>query len=153
MRTKELRTWKKVFESDLSYIVIELKEMITTPSLIILEGELGAGKTTFAKEFIESEGGESFSPSYSVLSETNTCVHGDFYRVKSREEILHLELGLYLDNKNFVFIEWGKDHFYSLIKELPEDFSYYLLRIETNEATSDGEAQSRNFFLEEIFEH
>lgn len=153
MRSKELRTWKKVFESDLSYIVIELKELVSTPALIILEGELGAGKTTFAKEFIESEGGESFSPSYSVLSETNTCVHGDFYRIKTREEILHLELGLYLDYKDFVLIEWGKKHFKSIIKELPEDFSFYQINIETNNLNDETESQSRNFYLYEIFEH
>ncbi len=152
MRKKEVRQWKKVFESDLSYIVYELKELVTVPALVIVEGPMGAGKTTFIKNFISSEGDESFSPSYSVISDTATVVHADFYRVQSREEIIHLELPLYLEHKKYLMIEWGKKHFAGIVKELTEDFSHYLLEVSMNASDSDDESPSRNFTLFEIFE-
>ena len=125
MYKNQIRNWKKVFESDLEYIAYELKESIQAPALIILEGTLGAGKTTFSKVFIKED--ETFSPSYSILSETKNVLHGDFYRIKDRNEIIHLELPLYLEDKQFFLVEWGEKHFRNINMELPEDFSTYLL--------------------------
>jgi tRNA threonylcarbamoyladenosine biosynthesis protein TsaE len=150
MIQKEIRSWKKVFESDLTYIAYELKEIVQEPALIILEGPLGGGKTTFSKVFID--GDETFSPSYSVLSDTINVLHGDFYRIKDREEIIHLELPLYLEDKKYFLVEWGKKHFNSITKELPEDFAYYLLEVSINEVTGKDEPQSRNFVLFEVKE-
>lgn len=149
MKQKELRSWKKVFENDLSYIVYELKELVTTPALIILEGPMGGGKTTFAKCFISSEGDESMSPSYSVINETHSVVHADFYRINTREEIIHLELPLYLEGKKFLLVEWGKDHFQGLLKELPENYGLYMLELSINDS-SQSETPSRNFTLFEV---
>ncbi len=151
MIQKEIRSWKKVFENDLNYIVYELKELVTTPTLILLEGPMGAGKTTFAKAFITLEGDESMSPSYSVVNETRNVVHADFYRLKSREEIIHLELALYLEGKKYLFVEWGKQHFTSLLKELPENFHLYLMELSINES-SQNDIQTRNFTLFEVSE-
>lgn len=148
MDKKEIRSWKKVYEKDLSYIVHELKEILDTPSLILLEGTLGAGKTTFTKAFSDSE--DTVSPSYSVISETKDIVHADFYRIKDREEIIHLELSLYLENKNYFFAEWGEKHFSSIQKELSDEFSSYLIEITINPKNSIKKVESRNFFLYEI---
>lgn len=145
LREKEIRSWKKVYESDLSYIVYELKEILETPSLVILEGALGAGKTTFTKCFSGSE--ETVSPSYSLVSEVKDIVHADFYRIESREEVIHLELPLYLEGKNYFFAEWGKKHLESINKELPEEFSLYLLCIDINKNDEKSTEQSRNFTL------
>lgn len=150
MTRKEIRSWKKVFESDLTYIAYELKEIVSTPAMIILEGPLGGGKTTFSKVFIDSD--ETFSPSYSVLSDTKDVLHGDFYRVKDREEIIHLELSLYLEDKRFFLVEWGQKHFTSLCRELPEEFETYLLEISVNEKVDEDGHESRNFVLFEIKE-
>lgn len=119
---KELRTWKKVFESDLDYIVNELLDVLDTPSVVILNGPVGAGKTTLTKCFVgialsredeqsENEISESFdtqSPSYSLINEIGDIVHADLYRIKDPEEIVHLELPLYVEDKEYVLIEWGK---------------------------------------------
>ena len=47
-----VRAWKKVLESDLANIALEMKEVIEPPSVIILDGPVGAGKTTFTKIFL-----------------------------------------------------------------------------------------------------
>ncbi|MAX65848.1 MAG: tRNA (adenosine(37)-N6)-threonylcarbamoyltransferase complex ATPase subunit type 1 TsaE [Bacteriovoracaceae bacterium] len=150
MREKEIRAWKKVYEADLGYIAYELKELVEPPAMILLEGPLGAGKTTFSKIFIDND--ETFSPSYSLLSDTKDVLHGDFYRLKTREEIIHLELPLYLEDKNYFLVEWGKSLLQSIDKELPEDFSLYLLEISLNELKESEEIESRNFTLFEILE-
>lgn len=154
MNQKLIRQWKKVFESDLGYICYELKELINSPALLILDGPLGAGKTTFAKAFVAD--GDTLSPSYSILSESKSVLHADFYRIESRDEIIHLELDLYLENKNFFLVEWGKSHYYSIIKEIPENYAHYLLKIDVNEQAhtqmSDKTNFSRNIALFEVSE-
>lgn len=154
MRERLVRQWKKVFESDLSYISLELKDIIKSPSMIILEGPLGAGKTTFAKQFIND--GETLSPTYSIISESETVLHADFYRIKSKEEVFHLELPLYLEDKQYFLVEWGKLHLRTIAKELPQDFSVYLLGIQVNEnAQQESDIKtsfSRNLSLYELFD-
>ena len=48
---KEVGCWKKAFESDLDYISLELRDLIETPACIILNGPVGAGKTTLVQYF------------------------------------------------------------------------------------------------------
>lgn len=151
MQETTLREWKKVFESDLDYIVMEMKDYITPKSMVILEGKLGAGKTTFCKNFIKDA--ETFSPSYSILSETGDTLHADLYRIESREEILHLELSMYLEDKNYFLVEWGEKYLSLLTKELPENFKVFKLEIDINEGSGqDKDTQSRNFSLSELTE-
>src|SRR3989344_5105152 len=66
--------------------------------VIALEGELGAGKTTFVQGFMQSFGitEHVLSPTfvvmkmYAVKKETRHIVHIDCYRLDSPQEILHL---------------------------------------------------------------
>jgi tRNA threonylcarbamoyladenosine biosynthesis protein TsaE len=151
MNKKLIREWKKVYKSDLSYIVYELKDLAKTPAMIILEGDLGAGKTTFSQAFVGEN--ETLSPTYSILSECKSFLHADLYRIEKNEEILQLELAGYLEDKQYFFVEWGMKFARRLMRELPENFSLYLIEITINEATSDSpEGPSRNFFLYSLSE-
>lgn len=151
MNKKLIREWKKVYKSDLPYIVYELKELTKVPAMIVLEGDLGAGKTTFTQSFIGE--GETLSPTYSILSETKSFLHADLYRLEQNEEILQLELPIYLEDKQYFFVEWGMKFVRRLFRELPENFSPYLLEIVINEGQSDSvEGPSRNFFLYSLSE-
>jgi len=155
MRKKIIREWKKVYESDLQYIAYELKDLADTPSVILLNGKMGSGKTTFAKSFIKD--GDTFSPSYSVLSETRNVLHADLYRIEHREEIIHIELPLYLESKQYFLVEWGEKYLTTIYKETPEDYSYYNLEITINKSIDTNKSKpdqnsSRNFILSEISE-
>ena len=145
MSEKEIRYWKKVSENDLPYVVGELRDVVKRPSLIILSGDMGTGKTTFAKAFASD--GELQSPTYSVITETPTVAHADFYRIENPTEIIHLELGLYLENKDFFLVEWGKKYFDEILKEVDEHFSVYELNIEINKSSANN---LRDYFLNQI---
>lgn len=141
---KKLKVWKKVLESDLSYVIAELNQEIDLPAVILLSGEVGAGKTTFVQSFNKDE--TVTSPSYSVINETGSTVHADFYRIKSLEEIIHLELELYLEGKDICFIEWGKEYLSTIKREIGLDHSYYELVIDINDPTPIN-PETRNYNL------
>jgi tRNA threonylcarbamoyladenosine biosynthesis protein TsaE len=125
-----LKKWDKVLESDLDYISLEIKNAADKPALIFLEGPLGAGKTTFTQHFIKGNSGEVFSPTYSIINEVGKFVHADFYRLKNPEEIIHLELDYYFEDKDYVIIEWGKSYLTEVIRHLDQGFSIYQLDIQ-----------------------
>ena len=146
MNKKLIREWKKVFKSDLPYIVYELKDHSKVPCMIILEGDLGAGKTTFTQAFLGDEG--ALSPTYSILSEAKLVLHADLYRIEKNEEILQLELPIYLEDKQYFFVEWGLKFARRLMREIPENYSVFFLEITINEPSSDHQdGPSRNFAL------
>lgn len=138
----QVRTWKKVLESDLANIASEMKEVIEPPSVIILEGPVGAGKTTFTKIFIDRKG--TASPTYSIINEVDNLLHADLYRIEKKEELIHLEIPMYLEEKDYFLIEWGMPYLRELQRIIGDEFKYYQLKIEINENNS------RNFLLTKI---
>lgn len=145
MNKKLLRQWKKVFESDLGYIAYELKEIASKPALIFLNGEMGAGKTTFVKTFTQDN--SVTSPTYSILHETNSIVYGDFYRLEKNEDIIPLELSAYIEGKAYFLVEWGEKFSRQIIKELPEGFTVYSLDILINNTIENSSIPSRDFYF------
>jgi tRNA threonylcarbamoyladenosine biosynthesis protein TsaE len=101
--------------------VDELKEIaevflqkFTEPAIFILNGSMGAGKTTFISTICKLLGANAAnSPTFSIVNEYRSAqgiriFHFDLYRIKSLEEALDFGLEEYLDtrNVNWVFIEW-----------------------------------------------
>ncbi len=149
MNKKPIREWKKVYKSDLPYIVYEMKDLTKAPSMIILEGTLGAGKTTFVQLFMGDK--EVLSPTYSILSESKSILHADFYRLEKNEEILQLEVPNYLEDKQYFFVEWGMKFARRIHRELPENWNSYVLEININtEKNPSPEGPSRNFSLSSL---
>ncbi len=144
----EIRSWKKVLECDLENIAIEMKDAVSNPAVIILDGEVGAGKTTFTKKFISGSLSTN-SPSYSLINDAGSTVHADFYRLEDADEIMHLELNLYLEGKEYFVVEWGKDYLVNLYHELHDNFDYFLLKIDINDK-KDESARSRDFSLSQV---
>ena len=137
-----IRSWKKVLESDLSNIVIELKEVIQPPCVIIRDGPVGAGKTTFTRAFVGKDNAPS--PTYSLINEIDNTVHADFYRIEKKEELVHLEIPMSLEEKDYFLIEWGMPFLNELQRITGDEFKFYQLKIEINEH------KTRHFFLSQL---
>jgi tRNA threonylcarbamoyladenosine biosynthesis protein TsaE len=137
-----IRAWKKVLESDLPNIVTELKEVVQPPCVIILDGPVGAGKTTFTKHFLEK--GTTQSPTYSLINEVDNILHADLYRIEKKDELIHLEIPMYIEEKDYFLIEWGMPYLNELQKIIGDEFKYYQLKIEV---VTD---KTRHFFLNKL---
>ena len=150
---KERKAWKKVSEPDLASLASELKSILKNPSVIILSGEVGVGKTTFTKEFI-GDSGDVHSPSYSLINEVGSFAHADFYRIEDSEELIHLEISLYLEGKEFFIVEWGLSYLTQLRKEVDDRFDFFELHLDINHDAGDlkGNTPTRDFILYEMAE-
>ncbi len=79
---------------------------------VVLNGELGAGKTFFVKQACSSLGITNVSsPTFAIVNSyknKSRIYHFDFYRIKNREELLEIGFNDYLnDADSIIFIEWG----------------------------------------------
>ncbi|WP_185174304.1 tRNA (adenosine(37)-N6)-threonylcarbamoyltransferase complex ATPase subunit type 1 TsaE [Rothia nasimurium] len=102
-------------------IALALAPLLTSGDVLILTGELGAGKTTFTRSLGEGLGVREgvISPTF-VLSRVHPnlpdgprpggpdLVHVDAYRLASSEELDDLDLEYSLD-RSVTVIEWGRD--------------------------------------------
>lgn len=90
----------------------KLASVITLPAVIFLEGDLGAGKTTFAQSFLRALGvTESVkSPTYTLVEHYDTalggCHHFDWYRLGDPEELEWMGIRDYLEGDHLCLIEW-----------------------------------------------
>lgn len=85
-------------------------------NVILLNGEMGAGKTTLIKELVKQLGVTDVvsSPTFSLVNEYHSTTgeimfHFDFYRIESEEEALDMGIEDYLYNDSMCFIEWGEN--------------------------------------------
>ena len=87
-------------------------EALQFPEVVYLEGDLGAGKTTFVQGVVSALGSEAavVSPTYTLVEEYVTaggCVHHlDLYRIQNSNEVEGLALRDRCDNKSILLIEW-----------------------------------------------
>ena len=83
------------------------------PVVIALEGDLGAGKTTFTQGFAKALGikAKVKSPTFLLMKEhhlkNQSFFHIDCYRVKTYKDLVPLEVTRIIkDPKNIVVVEW-----------------------------------------------
>ena len=92
--------------------------------LVLLVGELGAGKTTFAQGFGQALGivDPITSPTFTLAREYEghrlTMHHLDVYRLEAIDEVLDLALPELLDGASVTLIEWGD----AIIPALPGEY-------------------------------
>lgn len=81
--------------------------------LIILAGEMGSGKTAFAKGFAAALGVTEpvTSPTFTLVHSYDagrvTLYHADIYRLSTQNEVADLALNELLEYDGIVLVEWG----------------------------------------------
>jgi len=82
------------------------------PLVVYLEGDLGTGKTTFARAMLRALGepGPVRSPTYGLLAEYQTpagrVLHLDLYRIEDPAEVSQLGVDDYIEDYRLWLIEW-----------------------------------------------
>ena len=82
--------------------------------IILLEGDLGAGKTTLVKAIFKVLGAADAvsSPTFGIVNEVHlpseTAYHLDLYRIEHPDELAQFGFEEYLYSGGFCLIEWPK---------------------------------------------
>ena len=108
----------KSFETHSEEETIELGRKIARDlprrAVVLLIGNLGAGKTTLAKGIISglaaAEPEEVASPTFTLIHEYGggRVYHVDLYRLDTREQLATLGLEEIFDREAAVLVEWGE---------------------------------------------
>lgn len=115
-----------------------LAEQLSPPKLVLLRGDLGAGKTTLVKgiaaAFEAAAEEDVTSPTFTLVHEYRgpraTLYHIDLYRIDTLRELETLGLDDLRSQDSILLIEWG-EKFPRLLRE--RDLEIALLRVSENE--------------------
>lgn len=98
-------------ENQTTEIAREYSSVINGGDIILLNGDLGSGKTFFVKQVCKEFGIENVSsPSFAIVNEYHNrkrFTHFDFYRIKKIEELYDIGFEDYLEEEAVIFIEWA----------------------------------------------
>jgi len=106
------QAWSAIGERQLVALAASLAADAREGGVIFLEGDLGAGKTTFARALLAAAGvGERIkSPTYSLIESYAldgwSAHHLDLYRIADAAELEWLGLADLLDPSTLLLVEW-----------------------------------------------
>lgn len=108
-----------VYSVEETYALAErIADELEGGEVILLNGDLGAGKTTFTKGLAKALGvlEEVTSPTFTILNTYDSgrikLNHLDMYRVESADELAELGIEDCMDDESVTVIEWNKyEHF------------------------------------------
>jgi tRNA threonylcarbamoyladenosine biosynthesis protein TsaE len=133
-----------------------LAQLLNAGMTLLLEGQLGAGKTTFTKGLAEGLNISRVikSPTYTLIREYNDgrlpLYHMDLYRL---EEAGAEELGLeeYFEGEGICVVEWGS----MALDELPDEYLKITLEVpmdnmEERDITIEAVGSQYEALLEQI---
>jgi len=115
-----------------------LVELLTPPKLVLLRGDLGAGKTTLVKgiasAFEAASEEDVTSPTFTLVHEYRgpraKLYHIDLYRIDTQRELDTLALDDLRGEDSILLIEWG-EKFPRFVHE--RDVEIFLERVGENE--------------------
>ena len=106
--------------------------------VFVLSGDLGAGKTVFAKGFAEGLGVASpvTSPTFTILKSYEEgripLYHMDVYRIEDPDEMEEIGISEMLDGSGTCLIEWGEK-----IREILPPSTVYVVISRTDDGRFD----------------
>lgn len=99
-------------EAQTQDIAFEYAKTLKTGDVVLLSGDLGAGKTAFMKGVVKAFNinEQVTSPTYAYLNiYGNYVYHYDCYRLSCGEDAVRLGLTDYFNGNNICFIEWAEN--------------------------------------------
>ena len=90
----------------------QFAKTLKSGDIVLLDGEMGAGKTVFAKGVAKGLGVEEevTSPTYAYMNDYDGVLfHYDCYRIESVEQAERLGLADYFDMGGICLIEWSQN--------------------------------------------
>ena len=98
-------------EKNTQEIAFEYAKTLSKGDVVLLNGDLGAGKTAFTKGLAKYFGIEGVtSPTYAYLNVYSDLIyHYDCYRLSCGEDALMLGLTDYFNGDNICIIEWSSN--------------------------------------------
>src|SRR5262249_43791325 len=113
---KTARTFTTHSAEETTELGRKLAAEIKPGSVVLLRGELGAGKTTLAKGIAEgfnaAEAAAVTSPTFTLIHEyrgpETTVYHIDLYRIDTQRELDTLAIDDLMESNSILLIEWGE---------------------------------------------
>jgi tRNA threonylcarbamoyladenosine biosynthesis protein TsaE len=107
-------TYRTASEAETIALGERLARELPAAGVVLLIGNLGAGKTTLAKGIVSALGvappDEVSSPTFTLIHEygEGRVYHIDLYRLEEAREVATLGLDEIFDRDGLVLIEWGE---------------------------------------------
>jgi tRNA threonylcarbamoyladenosine biosynthesis protein TsaE len=105
--------WIVQSEHELEKIVPDIILNLPNSGVVLIEGQMGAGKTTTVRNILASLSNDPFqgSPTFSLVNEYSSksgrvIFHFDLYRIEHPSELQQIGIEEYFENNSLNFIEW-----------------------------------------------
>ena len=124
--------------ADTHGVAAAIAQLSRTSDIIVLAGEMGAGKTAFAQGFGAALGVDEpiTSPTFTLVHTYDTgrvtLHHADLYRLDKMSEVSDLALHDMVDGDGVMLVEWG-----DVASELLGDHLEVFLRHDTDHADDE----------------
>ena len=100
-------------EEETNILASQLASKLLPGAIVLLNGDMGAGKSVFARGIIQSLGynGAVTSPTFTLMNEYPTepnVYHFDLYRLKSYDQLYDIGYDEYVYSDGISLIEWSE---------------------------------------------
>ncbi len=127
-----------VKENKIDQVIDTLKYKIhNLNTIVLLQGDLASGKTTFVKHYVKSLGLKDIVTSPTFLLQKiygDNIFHYDIYN-KTLDEFLALGLLEEFENEGVHFVEWGNEN----LKNILQDYGFKILTVKIKKSKDKRE--------------